>query len=101
VSLNVLHVSSEWMRKGKCRDFEPDIFHPSAGGRNTYEPAKRICGSCPVVNECLAFALANMSDEGDDPATRAIGRFGVWGGTDPAQRQTIAYKQRRYLKVPA
>lgn len=103
VGSNFLPVSDTgWMTKGKCTSYEPALFHPSAGGRNVYEPAKRVCNSgCPVIRECLAFALDNMTDEGDDPATRGIGRYGVWGGTDPSQRQTIAYKQRRYLKVAA
>lgn len=36
--------------------------------------ARTVCGRCPVVAECLEFALT-------DPA----GEFGIWGGLMPEQ----------------
>ena len=37
--------------------------------------AKAICGTCPVRNECLAYAIKNGE------------LFGVWGGYAPKKRR--------------
>jgi Transcription factor WhiB len=39
--------------------------------------AKLICQTCPVIAECLAFALSNREN------------YGVWGGTTGRTRQKI------------
>ncbi|MEV4178165.1 WhiB family transcriptional regulator [Nonomuraea sp. NPDC049709] len=41
------------------------------------ERAKRVCDGCPVREPCLNYAL-NTSQA-----------YGVWGGTDPAQRREL------------
>ena len=38
-----------------------------------------VCAGCPVRGECLELALRNW----------AIGQFGVWGGTVPAEREKL------------
>ena len=60
-------------------DVHPDEFFPDGIDRNEHaaEPAKRICGHCPVVFDCLKYAL----DTGQD--------FGVWGWTTPKERREI------------
>ena len=75
------------MARGACVGVDPDLFHPPY--TSTMILAKKVCEQCPVVAECLRYALANMDDEGDDPATRAIGQYGVWGNTTPAERWRI------------
>lgn len=56
-----------------CREVDMgELFFPEKGG--TTAPAKRICGLCPVVAECLQFALDH--DE----------RFGIWGGKSERRR---------------
>lgn len=44
-------------------------------------PAKAVCNSCPVVEECLAEALANPW------------MLGIWGGT--SERQRLAIRRKR------
>lgn len=63
--------------KAKCNGTELDLFYPRQGdnGRN----GKRFCQSCPVIQECLATALA--TDPMDD--------WGIWGGTTEAERRKM------------
>lgn len=65
----------EWMQWSNCRDTDPDVFFPEAGG--SADPAKRICGNCPVEYECFVYAMDR--DE----------RFGVWGGTSEPERRRL------------
>lgn len=64
-----------WATDAKCIQAEPDTFFPEKGG-STRE-AKKICADCPVLEECLAYALAN--DE----------RFGIWGGKSERERRRL------------
>lgn len=53
------------------------------------EEAKKICNGtddgrpCPLLAQCLEFALVNNE------------RYGIWGGTDPKQRENIRKERRR------
>jgi len=65
-----------------CAGEDTAIFFPEPGphARGDTALAKAICASCPIIKECLAFALAN--DE-----------YGIWGGTtDYERRRTSKYK---------
>jgi hypothetical protein len=57
--------------------------------------AIKVCeDNCPVKRECLAYALANMNADDDD---YAIGYYGVWGGTTPADRfRMLGRRAARY-----
>jgi WhiB family transcriptional regulator, redox-sensing transcriptional regulator len=68
-----------WMLEARCLDADPEAFFPEKGG-STRE-AKRICGICPVQQECLEYAL-----ERDQ-------RFGIWGGM--SERERRRFKRRR------
>jgi WhiB family redox-sensing transcriptional regulator len=61
-----------WMDGAECVGnwelFFPDHADPG--------PAKRICQSCAVRRQCLAYAL--MSEE----------RHGIWGGMTPGERRS-------------
>jgi WhiB family redox-sensing transcriptional regulator len=64
-----------WMAEGVCGSTDPEAFFPDKGGSTRI--AKRICIGCPVVAECLQYALDN--DE----------RFGVWGGYSERERRQL------------
>ena len=53
-----------------------DEWFPDKGGPTV--AAKRVCAACPVITECLDYALANNE------------RFGVWGGKSERERRAIA-----------
>ena len=61
----------------------PDGWYPVsvqvAAARREAAAAIAVCAGCPVRGECLELALRN----------RAIGQFGVWGGTVPAEREKL------------
>ena len=71
---------SGWTERAACRGEDPDLFYAPEGERGGNLAlrelvAKRICATCPVVDECAGYALA--VDE----------RYGVWGGLTAAERQ--------------
>jgi WhiB family redox-sensing transcriptional regulator len=68
------HVSN-WRERALCAQTDPEAFYPDKGGST--RDAKRVCKSCEVTAECLAFALAH--DE----------RFGIWGGMSERERRKI------------
>lgn len=64
------------------------VFYPGNGGTvGRYQPitpeAQRLCGGCPVRQDCLDYALAVPE------------RFGVWGGLNVNERHTIALQRAR------
>lgn len=74
--------NTEWMVDGLCRQVDPDLFFPDSGA-NTTRHARRVCEACPVMDECLQYAL-------DHP-----GILGVWAGTTENQRRNMIRKMRR------
>ncbi|MFF7074520.1 WhiB family transcriptional regulator [Streptomyces pseudovenezuelae] len=74
-----------------CRT-NPDLFAydqtpADADERRRVARAQRVCGGCPVVTQCLKWALANP----------ALTLNGVWGATTPRQRTTLRRRLRERL----
>jgi WhiB family transcriptional regulator, redox-sensing transcriptional regulator len=72
-----------WRSVGACGNSDPELFFPEGSGLRAAEQeraAKQVCGTCPVLAPCLAWALTVPEQEG------------IWGGTSPAER--------RLLRVP-
>jgi WhiB family redox-sensing transcriptional regulator len=67
--------NTDWMADGQCAQTDPEAFFPHKGG--TTRPAKTVCDGCPVLGECLTYAVAH--DE----------RFGVWGGASERERRPL------------
>ena len=63
----------KWMDQALCPQTDPEIFFPEKGG-STRE-AKRVCAKCPVLEECLDYAIE--SDQ----------RYGIWGGLSERERR--------------
>ena len=64
-----------WQSDALCAQVDPEAFFPEKGG--SAKAAKRICQSCDVAAQCLAYAMAN--DE----------RFGIWGGKSERERRRL------------
>ena len=64
-----------WQDQALCAEVDPEIFFPEKGGST--RDAKRVCRSCEVRAECLAYALGR--DE----------RFGIYGGTSERERRRL------------
>lgn len=81
--------SAQWMSQAACLNADREVFFPEKGGPG--DDAKRICAHCPVVQECLDWALALPADT-----------VGVWGGTTPKERRTLRRMgAARTVKPPA
>lgn len=73
-----------WQELGRCQEVDPEIFFPEdETSYYDYNAAKKICGTCDVINECLAFAMEKGM------------YFGIWGGTTPRQRANLRRTIRR------
>jgi WhiB family redox-sensing transcriptional regulator len=76
-----------WPDRAACKAANPAIFFPpgednrSIDRQPDYSAAKAICATCDVRAECAA-AGANE-------------RYGVWGGTTPAERGAVRRRRRR------
>jgi WhiB family redox-sensing transcriptional regulator len=69
----------DWYARGTCNGLDPDIFFLPEGLRGSSKhareaAAKAVCARCPVIGQCLQWALANREP------------YGVWGGQTPEER---------------
>ncbi|MDG4791968.1 WhiB family transcriptional regulator [Micromonospora sp. WMMD1102] len=78
----------DWRHFAVCRDESPELFFPvgtSGPAVLQVEQAKAVCRRCPVVVECLDYALTSGEDAG------------VWGGMSEEERRAV--KRRGGLRV--
>jgi WhiB family transcriptional regulator, redox-sensing transcriptional regulator len=75
-----------WTARASCIQTDPGIFFPPHGDPATQ--ARQICSSCPVRDDCLAYALD--ADE----------RHGFWGGLGPDERRHLRRKLRSQKPRP-
>jgi WhiB family transcriptional regulator, redox-sensing transcriptional regulator len=69
-----------WMDRGSCLGLDPDLFFPGRG--DDVEAPKAVCRGCPVMSECLEFALDNKIADG------------VWGATTEKERRVMRRRRR-------
>lgn len=69
-----------WRESALCAQVGGEIWFPekSCLGRD----AIKICGQCPVSDECLEYALSNREFDG------------IWGGTTPNERRKIMRRRK-------
>ena len=63
-----------WMEFAACAQVDAELWFPVIGG--SAKEAKAICRECPVLEQCLAFAVEHHE-------------VGIWGGTSEKQRQAL------------
>jgi hypothetical protein len=73
----LLPQQTEWRDWASCREVDPELWFAEKGHQDWTQAAKRICGDCPVKDECLQFALDHDL------------RFGVYGGTSERERRPM------------
>lgn len=69
--------AQEWRQRAACRlvpDDERWIFWPGKGDPQAIAAARTVCSSCPVADDCIAYAVAAHE-------------HGVWAGTTDRDRQ--------------
>ncbi|QFG68533.1 WhiB family transcriptional regulator [Ornithinimicrobium pratense] len=76
----------EWWQRAACRDRNAELFFhadhergPSRAVRTA--KAKAVCGTCPVIVQCLAYALGNREP------------YGIWGGLDEQERARLVRRR--------
>lgn len=62
-----------------CQVTDPEAWFPNMaeGASSEVSVAKKLCKTCPVVQECAEYAIA------------AFEPYGIWGGLAPKERQRI------------
>ena len=76
----------DWRHRAICRDEDPELFFPvgtSGPALLQIAEAKTVCRRCPVVTECLAWALESGQDAG------------VWGGMSEDERRALKRRNAR------
>ena len=68
-----------WFKDAACKETKTSEFYNYSDKLD--QQAIAICVTCPVIDECLLWAIAH-----DEP--------GVWGGTTEGERTTIAVRSR-------
>jgi len=84
-------MTQDWRHRAACRNLDPEIFFPvgtSGPALLQIAEAKTVCRRCPVVSECLAWALAHED-------------AGVWGGTTEDERRDLRRRRAREHADPA
>ncbi|MFI9080839.1 WhiB family transcriptional regulator [Streptomyces sioyaensis] len=69
-----------WRHRAACRTQDPELFFPiSASGASGLQAkeAKAVCCHCPVIEQCLQWALEFKQEHG------------IWGGLSEAERRTL------------
>ncbi|MFB9745428.1 WhiB family transcriptional regulator, partial [Pseudonocardia sulfidoxydans] len=77
-----------WRADALCVQVDPDLFFPEADRGTAFDrqvtAAKRVCAGCPVLTQCLDYALWALPD-------------GIAGGTTPAER--VSLRRRRGVEL--
>jgi len=79
-------LAKDWRHRAICRDEEPELFFPvgtSGPALLQIAEAKTVCRRCPVVSECLTWALESGQDAG------------VWGAMSEDERRALKRRQYR------
>lgn len=66
----------QWLGSAKCANIDSKEFFVSAGIKIS-DDVKKVCQSCPVRKECIAYAYAlNI-------------KYGFWGGLSVGKRDSM------------
>lgn len=76
----------DWMDDALCRQISPDIFHPTVQEQSIANKAKKVCVNCPVISNCLDYALSMP------------GITGIYAGTTEKERRQMRRREYREAK---
>jgi WhiB family redox-sensing transcriptional regulator len=77
----------QWMDRASCLHEDPELFFPIGTGpqaEEQAEAAKVVCRSCPVLDECVKWALSPQGPE-----------FGIVGGMTEGFRGQVSRSAKR------
>ncbi|MGI5485099.1 WhiB family transcriptional regulator [Streptomyces lavendofoliae] len=76
----------DWRHRASCRAEDPELFFPigtTGPALLQIEEAKAVCRRCPVLEQCLTWALESGQDDG------------VWGGLSEDERRALKRRTAR------
>jgi len=85
MELDLEILTIEWRDLASCKEADPELFFPageSGPAIDQIRKAKEICASCPVIEECLDYAIETGQVAG------------IWGGLTEEERRPV---RRRWL----
>lgn len=63
-TFNAVLKAKHWFEDANCRNMDVNLFF-EMNRQGVYDPfVREVCGSCPVVEECLWYANETHSQEG-------------------------------------
>ena len=66
-----------WRDDAVCRGFDISVFFPDESDTAAITHAKQICGTCPVQQDCLSYAVEHNQTDG------------IWGGSTRQERRRL------------
>ena len=75
-----------WRADAGCLDEDPELFFPLGSTGQALDQiarAKAVCRRCPVIAQCLEWAIQTKQDAG------------VWGGKSEDERRAIRRSRQR------
>ncbi|MGH3857434.1 MAG: WhiB family transcriptional regulator, partial [Pseudonocardiaceae bacterium] len=75
----------DWRHRAACRNEDPELFHPVGDDGPALvqiAAAKAVCARCPVIADCLFFALVALPE-------------GVAGGLTAEERGQLRRRRRQ------
>ncbi|GAA2154372.1 WhiB family transcriptional regulator [Kitasatospora kazusensis] len=76
----------DWRHRAVCREEDPELFFPvgeTGPALLQIKEAKGVCRRCPVMEQCLTWALETGQDAG------------VWGGMSEGERRAMKRRAAR------
>jgi WhiB family transcriptional regulator, redox-sensing transcriptional regulator len=80
----------DWRQNAACIGEDPELFFPvgtTGPALDQVEQAKAVCRTCPVIEQCLEWALASNQDSG------------VWGGMSEDERRALRRSRQRRRRL--
>lgn len=87
----IRHEDLSWQLRAACNADTAEFFSNEPGDiavvkKARERHAKKICRECPVINECLLYAIRHKES-------------GIWGGMTERERKKLVKKSRKNVDV--
>jgi WhiB family redox-sensing transcriptional regulator len=86
VPIPTKEITMDWRDKSACLTVDPELFFPvgnTGPALDQIEKAKQVCAQCPVIENCLQYAMETNQDSG------------VWGGLSEDERRALKRRAAR------
>lgn len=76
----------DWREQSSCSQIDPELFYPDKENHLSPKTAKKVCAGCPVIDQCLDWALETRE------------KHGIWGGLTETERNVLL--KNRFPQAP-